>query len=265
MNKGDRVFSAIGEDPVITVHSAGVSATDSPRHHVTGSGFLFEYVLSGEECIESPNILENAEVGTFVVIHPSEECVIYRKSKKVSAIHIQISGFLLEAVAEVLSLPRVFCGRASSDLLHKFMTLDDLYKKYSAGSGNAGKRLCEIAFSLLLEAASAEPANIQLRPTAERIKDYLDLCLCGDVDLDSIGKKFGITGMHVIRLFRNEYDETPMQYLKISRLKKSAEFLKNTNMTIKEISSMLQFSSTQHFTNLFRDHFGISPGKYREG
>ena len=99
---------------------------------------------------------------------------------------------------------------------------------------------------------------------SESDRDHLDMCICGDVDLDSLGKKFGISGMHIIRLFRTEYDITPIQYLKLKRLEKSAELLSNTDMSIKDISSLLRFSSTQHFTNLFRERFGISPGKFRD-
>ena len=39
---------------------------------------------------------------------------------------------------------------------------------------------------------------------------------------------------------------------------------RRNHMTIKEIAGLLRFSGTQHFTNLFREQFGTSPGKYRE-
>lgn len=259
----DSIFSVYGDNSISYVHGVGHTGRSSPFHHPKGSFFVFEYILSGEECVESPDFLIKAGIGDLIVIHPSEECVIYKNKNEVSALYFFISGFVLEAVFEVLALPRISCVPAS--LIEEFLNIGGLYEKYLAGDPNSGKKLCEFAFSLMLHTAAANNNNLtNEKPSAEKIKDYLDLCLCGEVDLDSVGKKFGITGMHVIRLFRQKYDYTPMQYLKLKRLEKAASLLSNSNMSIKDISSLLCFSSTQHFTNLFREQFNISPGKYRE-
>lgn len=248
---------------IITVHSAGYPDTSKPRLHAKNSGFIFEYVLSGEMCIESPDFLIHAGIDDLVIIHPSEECVMYRHSGDLKTLGFTASGFMYEAMYDVLALPRVFC--ASADILDKLLGVGNTFEKYSGGDCNSGRTLCELAVSLILDAVDLKGRNVPMgKPSAEAIKEYLDLCLCGDTDLESIGKKFGISGMHVIRLFRAKYDTTPMQYLKIARLEKSAKLLRKTKMSIKDVSSLLRFSSTQHFTNLFREHFGVSPGRFRE-
>lgn len=256
-------FSLGYDDRAITVHFGGYPDTSSPRLHAKDSGFLFEYIMSGEMTVESPDILLHAGIGDLLIIHPSSECVLYRRSGELKTVGFSISGFVFEAISDVFALPSVFCSTA--DVFAKVIDVDKTFEKYSLGDGDSGRAFCELAFSLMLDAVSALKRGDPFgKPSAEAIRDYLDLCLCGEVDLDTVGKKFGISGMHVIRLFRAKYDETPMFYLKTSRLEKSAELLRSTDMSIKEISSLLQFSSTQHFTNLFREHFGISPGKYRE-
>lgn len=256
-------FLPDGNDRIVTVHYAGYSDTSAPRLHAKDSYFLFEYILSGEEIVESPDYLIRAGIGDLVMVHPAEECVIYREVGEVSAISLQVSGFVLEAVSDVLSLPRTV--KSSADVLNKLLPAESLFQRYTAGDGDAGRQLLELAFSLMLDISSNNEADLfSGKPSAEKIKTYLDICLCGDVDLDAVGKKFGISGMHVIRLFRTEYDITPMQYLKLRRLEKSGEMLLETDISIKDIASMLQFSSTQHFTNLFREHFGVSPGRYRD-
>ena len=257
------LFNIGSADTVISVHSCGYSDTSKPRLHEKDSGFIFEYILSGQEVIESPDVLIHAGIGDLIVIRPGNECVLYRSSGDLKTVGLSFSGFVFEAVCDVLGIPDIFC--ASADVFDKLFGIDKVYKRYTCGDGDAGRIICELVFSLLLDAASAaKMQDVHIRPSAKAIKDFLDLCLCGDVDLDAVGKKFGITGMHVIRLFRAEYDETPMQYLKLSRLRKSAELLSSTDMSIKDISSLLKFSSTQHITNLFREHFGVSPGRFRE-
>ncbi len=253
------------EGNVVDIRSVGRTDRSVPYHHPKGDGFIFEYVISGEECIESPDILINAGIGDLVVIRPEEECVIYRKSRDLSAFSFHISGFMFEAVADVLNIDNVYLAASSFDLFDVFLKLHSMYDRYRAGDGSAGKSLCEAAFSFLLDISShkSEGHKRDERPTPMSIRNYLDLCICGEVDLDTVGKRFGVTGVHIIRIFRSEFDDTPMQYLKLRRLDKAAELLVSSELSIKDISYLLCFSSTQHFTNLFRDRFGVSPGKYR--
>ena len=258
-------FSPGDSGKITYIHSVGQLDRAVPCHHPKGDGFIFEYVVSGEECIESPDVLVNAGIGDFVVIRPEEECVIYRNGPDLSVFSVHISGFLLEAVADVLNIDNVYRVPSAFDMLDVFLKLKLLYEKYAAGDGSAGKTICETVISFLLDVAAyrSKEHDAETHPTAKGIRDYLDLCICGEVDLEAIGSRFGVTGMHIIRIFRSEYDETPMQYLKLRRLEKAAELLTESRLSIKEISTLLCFSSTQHFTNLFRDHFGSSPGKFR--
>ena len=257
------LFSPDHDNRIAVFHSGGYTEVNDPILHSKDSGFLFMHILSGEICIESPDYLKKAVMGDLLIIHSSEECVIYRNKSDINAIYFTVTSFMLEAISDVLGINKVFC--APDIVLDKFIRAAEMYNKYSAGDFNSGRKLCELAVSLMIDAASLGSVPSQTpKPSAELILEYLNLCLCGDVDLDMIGERYGITGMHVIRLFKNKYDITPMQYLKNLRLKKSAELLSKSGMTIKEISLLLKFSSTQHFTNLFKEHFGVSPGKYRE-
>ena len=67
-----------------------------------------------------------------------------------------------------------------------------------------------------------------------------------------------------IEICVREYLVSELGLASSARLNKAADLLSGTDMQIKEIAKLLRFSGTQHFTNLFREQFGISPGKYRE-
>ena len=259
----DILFSALSDNRIISFHSCEYKDYSVPSLHEKDSGFLFGYVLSGEVCIEAPDFLFTAGIGELFIVRPSEECVIYRNKSDVSVIAISVSALMLDAMYDVLLMPRVFVSGA--DELDKFLKAESEYKLYQVGDDSVGRRLTELVISIILDAASAKASSpAGKKVTAKAVKDHLDLCLCGDTDLDTIGKKFGVTGMHIIRLFKAKYDVTPMYYLKTARLNKAASLLADSKMTIKEIAGLLRFSGTQHFTNLFRDQFGTSPGKYRE-
>lgn len=257
------LFSSLSDNRIISFHSCEYNDYSVPSLHEKDSGFLMGYVLSGEICIEAPEYLITAGIGELFILHPSEECVIYRNKSDVAVITLSVSALMLDAMYDVLLLPRVFVS--GTDELDKFLKAESEYKLYKAGGDFVGRGLTELVISIILDAATAKAlAPRGKKVTAEAVKDHLDLCLCGDTDLDTIGKKFGVTGMHIIRLFKAKYDVTPMYYLKTARLNKAASLLSTSNMTIKEIAGLLRFSGTQHFTNLFREQFGTSPGKYRE-
>ena len=151
-----------------------------------------------------------------------------------------------------------------ADRLITFTKLEREYAEYLAGSGKAGQRICEAAFSLMLDCAGYSKRDSDARPIAERMREFLDLSVCEDIDLDMLGAHFDITGVHAIRVFRKEYDITPMQYLRDARLNAAAQMLRMTDIHSSVIAETLRFSNPQHFSNAFKEKFGISPGRYRE-
>ena len=55
---------------------------------------------------------------------------------------------------------------------------------------------------------------------------------------------------------------SPKKYINRRRMDLACEMLSN-DMKITEIAYELGFSSAQHFTNIFRSYYGISPSKWR--
>lgn len=57
-------------------------------------------------------------------------------------------------------------------------------------------------------------------------------------------------------------DLTPNELINVSRLKRAADLLKEGEYKIYEISDIVGFSSSSHFTRSFHKQFGISPKQY---
>ncbi len=98
---------------------------------------------------------------------------------------------------------------------------------------------------------------------AERIRVFIDNMIYSNPSLDDIRAHFGITKMHAIRVFKAKYNQTPMQYAIEHRTDVAATLLRTTDLPIKEISEMLHYSNTQHFSNSFKKLTGQSPNQYR--
>ena len=120
-------------------------------------------------------------------------------------------------------------------------------------------------FDIVVSFSAAETAGFSDSSylEAERIKNYIDNMIYNDPSLDDVKDHFGITKMHAIRVFKNHYNMTPMQYAIGKRTEIASNLLKNTDLPIKTISDMLKYSNTQHFSNSFKKLLGVSPNKYR--
>ncbi len=64
-------------------------------------------------------------------------------------------------------------------------------------------------------------------------------------------------------LFKEETHKNIKEYLVEERLKKSLLMLTGTDMTLKDISRLLNFETQEEFTQNFSNIYGMTPGKYR--
>lgn len=64
-------------------------------------------------------------------------------------------------------------------------------------------------------------------------------------------------------LFKAETGVTPAQYLKAMRLRKAAELLTTTFLSVKEVMNLVGLKNKSHFTHDFRKTYGTAPISYR--
>ena len=57
-------------------------------------------------------------------------------------------------------------------------------------------------------------------------------------------------------------DQSPGDYIRLIRLKKSAQLLKEQKYTIAEVAEMAGFNEAKYFREVFKKHFGMSPTQY---
>lgn len=74
--------------------------------------------------------------------------------------------------------------------------------------------------------------------------------------------KVGKTGCCTI--FKKHINKTPNEYLTELRLRKSLSLLKQTDMTVSEISCVVGFSGASYFAETFRKFYACKPSDYRK-
>lgn len=69
--------------------------------------------------------------------------------------------------------------------------------------------------------------------------------------------------MQLYRRLLRETNFSASKYIRKYRLEKAGELLRNTALSISDISYEVGFSWTPYFNKCFKDWFGVCPGYYR--
>ncbi len=65
------------------------------------------------------------------------------------------------------------------------------------------------------------------------------------------------------REFKKIYDTNPSDYIKTKRMRRAAELLAVTDQSVTEIAHDCGFNDSAYFSTVFKDHFRVSPSRYR--
>lgn len=84
------------------------------------------------------------------------------------------------------------------------------------------------------------------------------------ITLDNLAKAGKVGKTSCCAIFKKYLNKTPNEFLTDLRLRKGTELLKNTDMTVLEISYEIGFSGASYFTETFNKFFGCTPSEYRK-
>jgi YesN/AraC family two-component response regulator len=85
-----------------------------------------------------------------------------------------------------------------------------------------------------------------------------------NLSVESISRDLGLSRVHLNRRLKAITKESPGNYIRNFRLKQAAWLLSNKKMTIAEVAYAVGFSSHAYFSNIFKEHFGMSPSEYMD-
>lgn len=96
------------------------------------------------------------------------------------------------------------------------------------------------------------------------LKNYILHNYHMNITLDGLAKQFGMSKFYLTRRFKEVYGKSAIEYLNSVRLERAKFFLKNQNLNITQVSSMVGFASVYVFSHFFKKKTGMSPLEYRK-
>ena len=98
---------------------------------------------------------------------------------------------------------------------------------------------------------------------AKKIKLYIEQHVSQPLRIVDLMELTHFSQSYIYAIFRETYDTSPLQYHTQLRVQKAKSMLRNTNMSITEISDHLGFQYVQDFCRVFKKVDGYSPSIYR--
>ena len=164
----------------------------------------------------------------------------------------------------LLTLLRISAVRANIDPF-EIDTLSMSYsrqmRKLKSFSGITPMRVrMVIDFCNLIRKKRQTPMSPKVRQAAQ----YIVNNLASPLSVDTVAKEVQLSPNYLSTCFNREMGITIPQFIRQHRLSSAVGLLVNTNMSIRDISTTVGFSTLSYFTKLFREEKGLSPSEYRK-
>lgn len=113
--------------------------------------------------------------------------------------------------------------------------------------------------STLLITNNPEKLNIE----CVKIKNYIDSHYSENITLDILSNLSYINKFHLVHLFTKQMGISPINYLISKRIEESKNLLTTTNYSIRDIATIVGFSNSSYFSQMFKKFNGDSPRIYK--
>src|SRR5258706_9616939 len=102
-----------------------------------------------------------------------------------------------------------------------------------------------------------------MNPKVQKVIEHMNANLHRKLGSDELARTVQISASHLGRLFKAETGMPPGQYLQVVRMKKAAQRLVSTFISVKQIMIDVGYRDKALFGRHFWRAFGLSPSEYR--
>jgi AraC-like DNA-binding protein len=83
-----------------------------------------------------------------------------------------------------------------------------------------------------------------------------------NLNAEFLAKRVGMSRVHIHRKLKELTNQSARDFIKSIRLKQAENLLSNQELTISEIAYAIGYTNLSHFSNTFREFYGMSPKEY---
>jgi len=106
--------------------------------------------------------------------------------------------------------------------------------------------------------------KIEILKRLNLAKDYMYTNYNKNIVLEDLAKHSCLSVNHLLRTFKQAFNQSPHQFLIQLRLQRAKILLKTSKYPINEVVCMVGFECPSSFIRLFKDRYNITPMKFRQ-
>lgn len=130
------------------------------------------------------------------------------------------------------------------------------------GSGSAlVERTWRLLRTMLRDVPKETPAS---RDLIDSIRSYLTANYDSPITLDDLAQQYNFTPSYLIKAFKRQVGESPIQYLIRLRMEEAKRLLSAApELEIRQIGEIVGYADPHYFSRIFRNTSGLTPSEYR--
>lgn len=219
---------------------------------------VFEYILDGSGEVRLNGSWSSVRAGDMYILREGEPH-FYRADPKTPWKKLWIN-YASDYISEFFTAYRVKSGIYRSESAKPYFDRLYEYTRLHPADRNTCFDIADCVHKIIEAAAknSGDPISDEYR-----IKEALNASIYKKLNLDELSESLHISKSNIIRSFRSKYGTTPYEYLISLKITAAKALLKDTLMTVKEISERLQITDEHYFSTVFLKKTGMRPRAYR--
>lgn len=221
-------------------------------------------LYTGEMNVTIDGRLLHVQPGHAVLLKPGhEETFIFSKTEETwhRWISVKVSPIPEAAIHTLYDLPEFLPLSGEMNLLTDLM----LNMLRNVPRDDATIRSLGLA---ALHLFPTETKRILLRrekhPALYAVLTWIHEHFAEEITLRDLANRAGLSSEHLVRLFKQHEQTTPMHYLWNYRVNRAVELLTNTGLTVSEIAHRCGFKTSNHFARLIKQLKGRTASEFRQ-
>lgn len=172
-----------------------------------------------------------------------------------------------EILEESLKLGYLYSNKAlSSHIDAIFDMIEQEYSRNDSLSLHALKTYTEHLLLLMIRNGNEKKKEADGNAIVEKTVKYIQKNYMNDVKLSAVARLVNVSAEHLSRIFKKETAFGFNEYLTLYRLQKAEYILANEpGRAIGEIAYSCGFNDSNYFSYKFKQRYGVSPTKARDG
>lgn len=103
--------------------------------------------------------------------------------------------------------------------------------------------------------------EILIKKAIRYVEDNISRC---ELSVEELSRELGMSRVQLYKKLISLTGKSPIEFIRVIRLKRAAQFLRESQRNVSEIAYQVGFNNPKYFSKYFKQEFGVLPSVYQE-